>query len=435
MNQLNNSKLFNQILTNNFLAGLNNAFLWASTSFWVYLQTNSIVATSIMAGSFALFSMATGVLWGMLIDQYPKRKMMIVSSLGSLVAYILAIIVFYISLNGKVVDIQSAQIWLLIGLILIGCIFGNIRNIVLPTTVSMLFEDGDRDKANGLVGMATGLSFTFSSVVSGVIIGYFGINAVLWIGILTTILVIIHTLTIQLNQLPITVQPNHNQISLVGIKNTFGIIKQTPGLLALILFTTLNNFMGGVFMSLMDPYGLSLVSVQIWGIIWGFLGFGFVLGGLIVTKYGLGNNPVKTFFLANVITWISAGLVGIQQSIWIFVICSIFYMVSAPIIEASEQTILQKITPMNKQGSVFGLASSIESVASPMTAFLIGPLTQIIMVPFMTTGLGAQYIGSWFGTGQPRAMALVFTLAGIIGLVFTLIAWRSKSAKILSQNF
>ncbi len=34
-----------------------------------------------------------------------------------------------------------------------------------------------------------------------------------------------------------------------------------PGLLALIVFSCFNNFLGGAFMALMDAYGLSLMSV------------------------------------------------------------------------------------------------------------------------------------------------------------------------------
>jgi len=49
---------------------------------------------------------------------------------------------------------------------------------------------------------------------------------------------------------------------------------------ALILFATFNNFLGGVFMSLMDAYGLSLVSVQVWGALWGI--WGLLLGPALV---------------------------------------------------------------------------------------------------------------------------------------------------------
>ena len=41
-------------------------------------------------------------------------------------------------------------------------------------------------------------------------------------------------------------------------------------------------------MALMDAYGLSLMSVQAWGLLWGALSAGFILGGLAVAKTGLG---------------------------------------------------------------------------------------------------------------------------------------------------
>ncbi len=36
------------------------------------------------------------------------------------------------------------------------------------------------------------------------------------------------------------------------------------------------------------PYGLLLVSVQVWGVLWGCLSLGFIVGGLVVARQGLG---------------------------------------------------------------------------------------------------------------------------------------------------
>ena len=38
--------------------------------------------------------------------------------------------------------------------------------------------------------------------------------------------------------------------------------------------------LAGIFMALMDAYGLLLVSVQVWGALWGFLSLAFIVGGL-----------------------------------------------------------------------------------------------------------------------------------------------------------
>ena len=53
-------------------------------------------------------------------------------------------------------------------------------------------------------------------------------------------------------------------------------------------------------------------------------------------------------------------------------------------------------------------------------------------MPFMTDGAGADAIGGWFGTGPERGLALMFTLAGLVGVVVTLLAWTSRSYRRLT---
>ena len=53
---------------------------------------------------------------------------------------------------------------------MVGVIAGNIRSIALMTLVTVLIEEDRRDKANGLVGTATGVSFLVTSVISGVLV-------------------------------------------------------------------------------------------------------------------------------------------------------------------------------------------------------------------------------------------------------------------------
>ena len=57
-------------------------------------------------------------------------------------------------------------------------------------------------------------------------------------------------------------------------------------------------------MALMDAYGLSLVSVEVWGLLWGVLSAGFIVGGLVIARWGLGRNPVRTLLLVNMVLWV-----------------------------------------------------------------------------------------------------------------------------------
>ena len=111
------------------------------------------------------------------------------------------------------------------------------------------------------------------------------------------------------------------------------------------------------------------------------------------------------------------------------------YICLMPFIEAAEQTVLQKVVPSERQGRVFGFAQSVEQAASPLTAFLISPIAQFVVIPFMTTGAGAELIGAWFGTGPDRGLALVFTVTGLIGLAVTLVALGSRAYRQLSAHY
>ena len=188
-------------------------------------------------------------------------------------------------------------------------------------------------------------------------------------------------------------------------------------------------------MALLDAYGLSLVPVEIWGLLFGVLSTAFILSGIIIAKTGLGKKPLRTLLLVNLITWAVCCVFTIQSSIWLLAVGIFVWMLLAPYAEAAEHTTLQKVVPIELQGRVFGFAQSVEQSASPLTAFMIGPLTEFIVIPFMTNGAGAALIGGWFGTGPARGMALVFTIAGALGLVVTILAFRSKYYRQLSGAY
>ena len=154
-----------------------------------------------------------------------------------------------------------------------------------------------------------------------------------------------------------------------------------------------------------------------------------------MAKTGLGRNPVRLLLLINLVLWTVTLAFPLDESAILMSVGLYVYMLLVPYAEASEQTILQKVVPYERQGRVFGFAQSIEQAASPLTAFLIGPLTQFLFIPSMTDGLWADLIGSWFGTGQDRGIALVFVLTGILGLIATGLALSSKYYRQLSERY
>ncbi|MGK5682693.1 MFS transporter [Actinoplanes sp. URMC 104] len=221
-------------------------------------------------------------------------------------------------------DPASGWLWTLIVLLMVGVITGNIRTIALPAMVTALIEEDTRDRANGLVGTASGVSFLVTSVISGLLVALGGMFWVLVAALVVLALALLHLALVRVPPGRASQAAASGSDRRVDLRGTVRVIGQVPGLPALIVFSAFNNLLGGVFMALLDAYGLSMMSVQGWG---------------------------------------------------------------------------------------------------------------FVFIPFMTDGSGARWIGSWFGTGAARGLAVVFILTGVIGLIATAVALGSCPYRRLSGRY
>lgn len=427
-------KNFYNILVNTLIANVTTSFLWFALTFWVYLETRSVLATAILGGSYMLLVAIFSLIFGTIVDHNKKKTVMLWSSIVTFIAYALAGGVFLLFPESELLNWQALGFWLFTGIILLGGVVENMRNIALSTTVTLLVPKDDRPKANGLVGAVQGVAFLVTSVFSGLSIGFLGMGWTLCIAIAFTALALLHLFFVRIPEKKIQHDPELAGKK-VDIKGSIKAIRAVPGLTALIFFTTFNNLIGGVFMALMDPYGLTLFSVQMWGIVLGITSTGFIIGGIIIGKLGLGKNPLRTLLWVNV----AIGLLGMAFTLrewwWLYAVGMFIFMCLMPVAEATEQTIIQRVVPFKRQGRVFGFAQSIETAAAPITAFLIGPLAEFFIIPYMQNEAGQQQFGWLVGSGDARGIALIFITAGIIGVTIALLAFRTKAYKLLSNFY
>ncbi|WP_285711953.1 MFS transporter [Erythrobacter oryzae] len=425
---------FHAILANNLLQNVVNFTVWFALVFWAYLETQSVFVTGMIGGIHLLFTGGFAIWFGSLVDHHRKKPIMLGSSAASLALYAAALAVYVATPDEAMAQSASWPLWGFIVLVMLGVIAGNIRMIALSTLVTLLIPPERRDKANGLVGMVGGLGFLVTSAISGFLVAWDGIRGPLVLAIGFSALAIAHLPLVRFDD-PVPEATSQDGRREIDLRGTIRVVAAVPGLFALILFATFNNLLGGVFMALMDGYGLSLMSVEDWGLLWAITSCAFIASGLVIARVGLGSKPLRTLLLVNLITWTAASLFTVQASIPLLAVGCAVWMFFGPFAEAAEQTTLQRVVPYERQGRVFGFAQSVEQAASPLTAFLIGPVTQFIAIPYMTTGAGAALIGGWFGTGPARGMALVFCITGLLGVVLTLFAFASRSYRLLSQAY
>ena len=426
-------RAFTQVLVNTFVANLTTSFLWFALTFWIYLETRNVLATAFLGGSYMLMLAVLGVPFGGLIDRWRKKRIMVGAQLVTAVAFAAALVLFLVLPKSAFIDVASPAFWALSLTVLAGAVVESARGIALSTTVTLLVPAGERDKANGRVGVVNGLSFAATSVFSGLAVGRLGMTWTLVIAVALTFVSLVHLWFVRIPEKEIVHADGAPKP--VDFAAAWASVRAVPGLLALIVFSTFNNLVGGVFMALLDPYGLTLVPVEVWGLIWGLVSFGMMFGGIWVARFGLGAKPLRALLLVNVVMWGIGILFTLRENIWLTTIGILIWISIMPVAEAAEQTVMQRVVPYARQGRVFGFAQAVEVAASPLSAFLVGPLAQFWLIPYMASPEGRASWGWLLGDGQARGIAAVFVLSSVVGLAITLAALASRPYRVLSDAY
>ncbi|KUM33568.1 MFS transporter [Arthrobacter sp. EPSL27] len=427
------SRTFAGILVNTALANITTSYLWFALTFWVYLETRNVIATGVVGGVYMLLIALSSISFGTFVDRYRKLAVMRFAAAFTLMMFVLSGVMFLLTPSALLLDLARPWFWIFTLIILVGAVVENMRNIALSTTVTILIEPDRRANANGLVGMVQGLMFIVTSLLSGLSVGVLGMGWTIAVALALTALAFAHLLTLRMpEEVRAAATDAHGGFDLRG---SIAAVLAISGLFALILFSTFNNFIGGVYMALMDPYGLEMFPVELWGAYFALGATGFIVGGALIGKFGLGSNPLRTMLIAVILMGALGAVFTLREWAWLYIAGIWLYLVLVPFVEAAEQTVIQQVVPLNRQGRVFGFAMAFESAAAPVTAFLIAPIAQFWIIPYARSPEGASQLAPLLGEGTSRGIALVFLAAGIIMFAAALLAFLTPVYRRVSATY
>ncbi len=83
-------RTFLHVLVNTAVANVTTSFLWFALTFWVYLETKSVLATGIIGGAYMLLLAVFGMVFGTLVDRFRKHSVMVFSAVFTLAAFLAA---------------------------------------------------------------------------------------------------------------------------------------------------------------------------------------------------------------------------------------------------------------------------------------------------------------------------------------------------------
>src|SRR6478672_1930836 len=220
-------RTFLHLLLSTLVVSVVNFTVWFAVTFWVYLQTRSVFATGLISGICLVSIAGTGIWFGSLVDHHSKKSVMQWSAAVSLLLYAGCLAIYLTTSDATFRDPGNARLWLFVVLLMLGVVTGNLRTIALPTLVTLLVPEDRRDKANGLVGSATGVSFLVTSVISGLLVAAGGMYYVL-------VLALLHLGVVPVPETRSVRLARDTDGAGVDLRGTVRLVRGVPGLVALI---------------------------------------------------------------------------------------------------------------------------------------------------------------------------------------------------------
>ncbi len=101
-------RTFHLLVANTLVANVTNNFLWFALTFWVYLETRSVLATAMIGGGYMLLVAVSGMFFGTFVDRHLRRTSMLLSSVISLVTFALAGVVYAIAPGAGLRDLTAS---------------------------------------------------------------------------------------------------------------------------------------------------------------------------------------------------------------------------------------------------------------------------------------------------------------------------------------
>lgn len=127
----------------------------------------------LIIASFSAMQFLFAPIWGRLSDRHGRRPILLISTAGAAVSYVL----FALSSN---IENHTTAIWMMIlSRMLAGLCGGNIT--VAQAYIADITPPADRSRRMGLIGMAFGLGFIFGPIIGGVSLHAIGSSGPGWV--------------------------------------------------------------------------------------------------------------------------------------------------------------------------------------------------------------------------------------------------------------
>lgn len=395
---------------------------------WTYKQTNSVMTVSLLTFFTYLPYILFSIFAGAFVDNHKKKSIMLWTDSIACMCSIATLVLLYI---GKL-EIEYIYI--------VNAIIGLMNAFQSPAstvTFGILVPNEMYAKMSGMNSFSSSLITVATPMLAAFISSFWGLNGVFLIDLITFLFSFVVLLFfIKIPEHNLNTKSIKEQSVFSGCKESYNFLIQNKGLLYIIISMAILNFFSHLtYENILPAMILSRSggNNNILGLVSGMIGFGGILGGIMVSLVKLPNNNVKLIYYSAAFSFLFGDLLmGIGQNVIVWFIAALAASVPLPFLTAGQNVILYNTIPTDMQGRVFAVRNAMRYFTIPIATLLGGALADYVFEPFMKTeNQLSNILQKIVGRGLGSGMATMFLCTGFLGFVSCIIFYKNKNIQNL----
>ena len=380
---------------------------------WVYERTGSVTQFALIG----LFTVLPGVilspLAGALVDRWDRRWVMILSDTGAGFCTLMMVLLFLTS------QVKILYICLVAGA---SAAFNIFQWPAYSAATTLLVSKHNLGRANGMVQFGRAASEILAPMLAGSLVLTIQVEGVLLIDFVTFLFAVTTLFFVRFPKPEITAVGQVGKGALWR-EAAYGwtYIAARRGLLGLLVFFAIVNFLWGLVGASITPMILGFASANVLGIIISVAGGGMLVGSLAMSAWGGPRRRINGVLLFELLSGLCFLLIGLRPSAWLVAIGAFCAHLTIAVVYGSNQAIWQIKVPPDVQGRVFATQQMIATSTRPLAYLVAGPLADKLFEPLLApAGPLTGSIGQIVGVGSGRGIGLLFLIMGVLKVAVSL---------------
>lgn len=416
-------KKFMLIWLGEFISGIGSGMTAFALSVYAYQTTGSVSLVSVIAVASFLPTILLSPFGGVLADRYDRRLLMIIGDLFS------GLGLLYVLWN---IQIGTESMLPVIAGVTFNAVFVALLEPSFKATVTDLLTEDEYAKASGMVQIAGNARYLISPALAGILLAVSDIRLILLLDICTFFITI--TTVAFVRKSIGKPAPREKQSSLAELREGFAVLRDSKGILSLVILMAFVCFFVGFLQTLVSPMVLAFSDAKTVGILESVCAVGMLVGSVIISILGIRGSYVQTLSLAGMAASVFMAMSGVSVSLLVTGAGIFLFFLVLPFLNTSADVLVRSNVAGEVQGRVWGIISLLSQTGTAVAYALSGILADHIFEPLLAEqGALADSVGRLIGTGQGRGIGFMLILSGLFLLPAAFAIGRSRNIKGLQE--